>query len=471
MKHKTQDSLKKITGVILGIAGLILPALLSFEGLDLMGQLALGIFLFAAMFWIFEPAPIWATSLLVIFLQVLLLSDQSLTHKFFAVETATPFVKYKDFYAAMAHPIIILFLGGFFLAAAAVKYGLDKNLTRIMLRLFGTRSAYVILGLMSVTALLSAFMSNTATAAMMITVVLPILRGLDEDDAMRIAVVLAIPVGANIGGIATPIGTPPNAVVLGALAKQGMQISFFQWMVLAVPLVLLMLFLAWRLLLWLFPPKAARLQFTIQSHWDTNKHAVGTYIIFALTVLLWVTDQLHGISSNVIAFLPIAAMPVLGIINRKDVQGFSWDVLWLMAGGLSLGIALNLGPAEWFIGLVDWGSLGSVTVILALALVSFTLSNLVSHTVATAIIVPIAVSLGISGVVGENFDVMTAAIIVGVISSFSMLLPISTPPNAIAMSTGLIETRHLVRIGGFIGILGIVFTLLSGFFIWSHILQ
>lgn len=462
-------NIKAICGVVLAVAGLLLPMVIALPGLDLPGRVALGIFLMAAILWVFEPVPIWGTSLLVIFLQVMLLSNVSPLMERFGPEGFAP-PNYQIFYGSMANPIIILFLGGFFLAGAAVKFGLDRNLTRLLLKLFGNRPANVILGLMLCTALLSAFMSNTASTAMMITVVLPIIARLRADDPLRYSIALAIPCGANIGGIATPIGTPPNAVVIGALSQQGISVGFLQWMIIAVPLVLVVLFVTWRALLYLFPPQAEKLDLDIDASWQRSWPALATYGIFMLTVLLWVTDQLHGIPAPVVAFVPIALMPLFGVLNKADLRHFSWDVLWLMAGGLSLGISMRMGPAEWLIGLVDWGLLGPMAIIIVLALIAYAFSNLISNTVAAAIIIPIAISMGTSGAGGESYDFIMAAVTIGIMVSFSMLLPISTPPNAIAMTTGVLETRHLVRIGVVVGIIGLICTLLMGLLYWSRML-
>lgn len=462
----------KAYSLVLATLGLFLPILLDIggEALTFPGEIALGIFLMAAILWISEAVPIWSTSLLVIFLQVLLLSDQSLI---LSENNLSGFEQksYREFYSMLAHPIIILFLGGFYLAGAAVKFGLDKNLTKAMLSLFGRKPSWVLLGLLLSTGILSAFMSNTATSAMMITVILPIMARLKPEDPFKIGLALAIPCGANIGGVATPIGTPPNAVVLGALAKQGVQIGFAEWMLLAVPLVLIMLFVAWRAILILFPPQAERIEVEFDEGWNTSPLALGSYVLFGLTVLLWVTDSLHGISSTIIAFLPIAGMSLLGIITKSDLKNFSWDVLWLVAGGLSLGLTMNFegGPAPWLIGLINWSLLPPFLIILGMALTGYILSNLISNTVAATILIPIAITMGVTGAVDGGFNLNLACVVIGVMVSFSMLLPISTPPNAIVMSTGLIETRHLTRVGIFIGIIAYLLIAVFAVAIWPQL--
>jgi len=214
----------KIAAIIAAVLILAVVPFAGFEGLSREGHIALAIFLLAAVFWMLEPVPIYATSLLVIFLQVMLLSSQGALVSL----GMAPFegVNFTLFTSTLAHPIILLFLGGFMLAAAAVKFNLDKTITRLVLKPFGTKPMMIVCGLMLVTALLSAFMSNTATTSMMMTVILPVIAALKPEDRLRIGVALCIPTAANIGGIATPIGTPPNAIVLAALANEGIRIPF-----------------------------------------------------------------------------------------------------------------------------------------------------------------------------------------------------------------------------------------------------
>ena len=464
---------KQTIGLSLGVLALIVPVCLPLEGLNLAGQITLGVFLMASIFWILEPIPIFATSMLVILLQVCLLSEQGLlSQRLSNGEIAYTPQSYKDFYNTLASPIIILFLGGFSLATAAVKYGIDRNLTRLLLKPFGSHPPNVCLGLMVSTAILSAFMSNTATTAMMVTVILPIIAQLDSSDPFKKAIALSIPIGANIGGIATPIGTPPNAIALAALREQGFEITFSTWMLLAVPLVALMLFLSWRLLLLLFPPTTQSFNIHIESKFTRSPATIGAYIIFAATVLLWVTEKIHGISSTVIAFLPIAILPALKILDKQDIRSFSWEVLWLVAGGISLGLSLEqTGLADWIIHLVNWETLGGLGLLLLFSLVGFGVANLISNTVSATILVPIAIGLGVSGAAGDAFDMQPSILTIAIVVSFSMALPISTPPNAIAMSTGMIETKDMAKAGIIIGILGIAGTLISSLFFWPMILR
>ena len=191
----------QVVGWVLGPIALLVPMLLEPEGLSEPGQRMLGVFLMAIVLWVTEAIPLYATAALIILLQILFISDQAiwdLPDDFGPPSSA-------DYFATLAHPVLILFLGGFFLAEGAARYKVDRNLARILLRPFGDSPARIVLGLMLITALFSMFMSNTATTATFLAVVLPLLATLEPGDRLRIALVLAIPLAANIGGIATPV--------------------------------------------------------------------------------------------------------------------------------------------------------------------------------------------------------------------------------------------------------------------------
>jgi solute carrier family 13 (sodium-dependent dicarboxylate transporter), member 2/3/5 len=435
--------------------------------------LALGLFLLAALYWIAEPIPIYATSMLVILGQLLLLSSAAPLVGGFAFPYAAEAAPAPTrFTGTLAHPTLILFLGGFMLAAAAAKYAVEQALTRVLLQPFGNRAPRVLLGLMASTALLSAFMSNTATTAMMMAVILPVVAILPAEDRFRIALALAIPVAANLGGMATPIGTPPNAIALGALAGQGHVITFTTWMLLATPLVVLSLFLAWRILLWAFPPSLARLPLQLDGRFSRSRPAGLLYGIGGLTVALWLTEALHGIPSGVVAFLPIALLPACGVLERSDIRGLSWEVLWLVAGGISLGLSLNdTGLAAWLIALVSWDTLGAGWVLLGFVVVSILVANFLSNTVTTSLLVPIVMSLGVAGVWGDTGSLLAVAIAVALASSYGMSLPISTPPNAIAVGTGLVSTPQMARIGVVMALLGVMLVYAAARWFWPLLLR
>ncbi len=454
--------------ILAGLFLFLLPSFIQFEGLSAAGAITLGMFLCAGLFWIFEPIPIYATSLLVIGGQLLFLSKSAplvVARSFpYAASEATAAEKFTS---TLAHPILILFLGGFMLAEAASKYSVERSLTRVILAPFGNAPGRVLLGLMLATAVLSAFMSNTATTAMMIAVITPIIATLAPGDRFRTALALSIPVAANLGGMATPIGTPPNALALGALASAGQKVSFTTWMALAVPVTVVALALGWWVLMKFFPPTSAVLNLKLDGKFNRTRPAILLYVVGGLTILLWLTEALHGMPSTTVAFIPIAMLPALGIIGKKEIRNLSWEVLWLVGGGISLGNSLNdTGLANWMINLVSWGALGPFAVLAGFSVVSILLANFLSHTVTAALLVPIAISLGISGALGSAESVIFIAIAIAIASSFGMSLPISTPPNAIAISTGLVTTPQMARVGVVMAVAGLILTTAAAYFFW-----
>jgi len=460
--------MRRALNILVGLILFLLPSFIPFEGLSAAGAITLGMFLCAGWFWISEPIPIYATSLLVIGGQLLFLSKSAplvISRSFpYAAAEATAAEKFT---ATLAHPILILFLGGFMLAEAASKYSVERSLTRVILAPFGNAPGRVLLGLMLATAVLSAFMSNTATTAMMIAVITPIIATLAPGDRFRTALALSIPVAANLGGMATPIGTPPNALALGALASVGQKISFSTWMILATPVVIIALALGWWVLMKFFPPSSSVLQLNLDGKFNRSRPAILLYIVGGLTVLLWLTEALHGMPSTTTAFIPIALLPALGVIGKKEIRNLSWEVLWLVAGGISLGNSLNdTGLAAWMIKLVNWGALGPFAVLAGFTGVSILFANFLSHTVTAALLVPIAISLGTSGALGSVESMVFIAIAIAIASSFGMSLPISTPPNAIAISTGLVTTPQMARIGVIMAFAGLLLTTAAAYFFW-----
>ena len=235
-------------------------------GLTVVEQRIIAIFVMAAIMWILEPIPIWGTSVVVMVLMLLTTSNSMLS--FMDGEVGEK-LSSKAIMAAFADPTVMLFMGGFVLAIAATKYKLDATLARAILKPFGTKPKFVMLGFLVVTALLSMFMSNTATAAMMIAILTPVLASMsDTDEKGRVGLALSIPVAANIGGIGSPIGTPPNVVAVGWLEKIGVNISFGSWMMVMVPVAMLILFCAWMFLCKFFPVKQESIEVKLEGDVD-----------------------------------------------------------------------------------------------------------------------------------------------------------------------------------------------------------
>ena len=446
------------------------------EALTVVQQRVIALFVFAALMWIFEIIPNWTTSLLVIVISLLTISNKGLG--FLCTPEAGKLVSYKDLMASFADPVVMLFMGGFVLAIMAEKYGLDVTLARVLLAPFGKKPRAVLLGFLIVISIFSMFMSNTATAAMMLAFLAPVLAVLPSDDKGRVGLALAIPIAANIGGIGTPIGTPPNATAvrfLGDAAKElgnpALEVSFGEWMLHMVPYVVIMIAFAWILLQLFFPFKAKEVVLEIpknENKKDWKYYAV--WIVFLGTILLWMTEQVHKVNSNVIALVPLAVLTMLGIFTKEDIKKINWSVLWLVAGGFALGTALQgTGLAKVLIEAIPFGSMSVVLVLIIAGVVCYFLSNFISNSATAALLIPIliVVAEGMADPAAANHDAFMALggtramiVFVAVCASIAMCFPISTPPNAIASSTGLVETKDMSKVGIIIGAVGFVF----GFF-------
>jgi len=440
---------------------------LPLANLTLVEHRLIAIFFMAALFWILEPIPIFATSVLIILLELIFISNQGLI--LFRTEQAAlgTLLNYQEILATFASPIIMLFLGGFFLAMAATKYQLDLNLARVLLTPFGRRPANVLLGLMGVTAVFSMFMSNTATTAMMLAILTPVLKFFPKSDRGRAAFVLGIPVAANIGGIGTPIGTPPNAIALKYLTGAD-TIGFGAWMTFAVPYMLLLLVLAWGILLFFHAPQADTIQIKIEGKFRRNWKALTVYFTFILTIVLWLTDFLHGMNSYIVGMLPVAIFSATGIISREDLKQMSWDVLWLLAGGIALGVGLEKsGLALHLIQSIPFGDFSPLLIVLLATLLTFAMANFMSHTATANLLLPIIAALsaslpGLAALGGTRMLVLAVTFT----SSIAMTLPISTPPNALAHATGEVSSRDMARSGILIGLVG-----LAGIYLLMFILR
>ena len=423
-------------------------------------QRVIAIFVFTALMWILEVIPTWTTSVVAIVSILLTTSNKGLGF-LIAKENVGALTNYKDVMAAFADPVIMLFLGGFVLAFAATKVGLDVQLAKVMLKPFGKNPKFVLLGVLLVIGIFSMFMSNTATAAMMLTFLTPVLATLPKDGGGRISLALAIPIAANIGGMGTPIGTPPNAIALGALQEAGYNITFAGWMLRMVPFVILMLFIAWILLQKLYPFKAKSIELKIEGApvkvTPFQKYVV--WVTFALTIILWVGESLFKVNSNIVAMIPFAVFSATGILKARHLEHINWAVLWMVAGGFALGTALNqTGLATKLIEIIPFANWNALVVMLVGGFICYFLSNFISNSAAANLVVPILIVVGkaMSGNPAfENMGGVPAMIIgIAIAASIAMCLPVSTPPNALAASTGMITTKQMATVGIVMGVVG-----------------
>ena len=440
------------------------------EGLTVVQKRTIAIFIFAAMMWIIEAVPAWATSIITMVLLIFTVSNGALA----PLLTKLPeggfaegaVVGYKDLMASFASPTIMLFMGGFVLAIAATKVGLDVFLAKVLLKPFGTNPKTVLLGILFVVAFFSMFMSNTATAAMMLAFLAPVLKTLPADGKGKIGLALAIPIGANIGGIGTPIGTPPNVIALGYLKEQlGIDVGFGTWCIRMVPFVIVLLLIAWAVLLLFFPFKAKSIELKIESNAKRDSKFWVVAVTFIVTILLWlIPESITNLNSYEVALIPFAVFVATGVFKKSDFAEINWDVLWMVAGGLALGTALmKTGLANTIVGAIPFGAMPALAVLIVSGIVGYAISNFLSHTSAANLLLPIltAIAVGAAGTaMGAQLNNLggVQALLIGlaISTSVAMILPISTPPNAIASSTGLVETKDKAKVGIIMGVVGLI---------------
>lgn len=462
-----QKYLKYIIPIIIPLIVLLLPlSAFPFEGVTIVQQRVMAIFLLAALCWVFEPIPIYATSVVIIVLELLLVSNKGIY--LFRLNEADPhfgeLLKYNEIMATFASPIIMLFLGGFFLAMAATKYRLDVNLARVLLKPFGNDPKFVMLGLMLITGIFSMFMSNTATTAMMLSILTPVIAVFGPKDPGRIAFALCIPVAANIGGIGTPIGTPPNAIALKYLVGDNL-ITFGEWMAFGVPFVVVMMALAWFLITFLYKADQEKIELSIKGKFLKTPKAIMVYVTFTLTIVLWLMGSSHGMNSYTVALIPVALFSLTGIITKEDLKKISWDVLWLVSGGIALGLALDkTGLAKLVVHSIPFDEFSPYIVLAGSAFLCLLMANFMSHTATANLLMPIMAALGTSmASLAPLGGEITLILVVTFAASLGMSLPISTPPNALAHATGHVQSNQMAKVGVILGVVGV---LLSFALVW-----
>ena len=431
------------------------------ENLTVVQQRVIAIFAFATLMWILEIVSSWATSIAIIVLMLLFCTDSGIS-PMVNEEEVGKLLSYKGVMACFADPVIMLFIGGFVLAIAATKTGLDAQLAKVLLRPFGTKSEMVLLGFLLVTGLFSMFVSNTATAAMMLTFLTPVFRQLPPEGKGRIALAMSIPVAANLGGMGTPIGTPPNNIALKYLNDPeglNMGLGFGQWMMFMIPLVIVLLLISWRLLLKMFPFTQKTIELNIDGGMQKGFHSWVVIATFILTVALWLSDRFTGINANTVAMIPFCIFALTGVINKRDLEQINWSVIWMVAGGFALGYGLNAsGLAANAVESIPFGDFSPLLILIMGGAICYILSNFISNSATAALLMPILAV--VCGAMGDKLAPIggTGTILIGVAiaASSAMILPISTPPNALAFATGYVQQKEMSKIGIIMGIISMV---------------
>ena len=455
-----------LIGLLLGI-GLQVMTLLTPApaGMDETAWRCAGLAMMMAVFWSVEILPIAITALLPLIMAPMLgLANLD--------KAAIPY----------AHPVIFLFMGGFALGLAMERWNLHRRIALKVMLAVGTGERQQILGFMIATAIISMWVSNTATTIMMLPIGMSVVAMMRDDGSMSKgfppALLLAIAYGASIGGFGTLIGTPPNALLAAFLEEQyNIHIGFAQWLIIGVPAsVLMLLITGWWLSRGGYKLSSGNNE-TIKSALKDQQQANGSLssaekmvtLIFLLTAAAWVarpwlSDIAPGLnlSDSGIAIMAMMLLFVIPVNLRNleflmtwnEMRRLPWDVLLLFGGGLSLASMIRrTGLAEWIAGSLDF--LGTMPALMAVGLVVCViifLTEVTSNTATTAAFLPplgaLAVSLGM--------EPAMLAIPAAIAASCAFMLPVATPPNAIVYGSGMVSIRQMIRSGMILNIAGII---------------
>lgn len=449
------------------LSALALASLPAPEGVPAAAWQVVALTAWMAIWWVAEPVPIAVTALL----PVALLPPMGVAP---IGEVAAPY----------ANPLLFLFLGGFLLAEAIQRWSLHRRIAMLVLRVAGARPHQLVGGFMLATAGLSMWVSNTATAALMVPIGLSVLGLLERQGGvgasrhMALTLLLGIALAANIGGMGTLIGTPPNALLAGFMAENyDIEISFAQWMLFAVPPALILLALAWWLLTRLVYPLPREPLTGVAALIEEQAADLGRMsgperrvaAIFALVAMAWVTRPLlqawlPGIELSDAGIAMIAAVLLFAVPARwrerqflldwESARHLPWGVLVLVGGGLSLGSAIESSGLAAAVaeGLATFGSWPTWGLVALVATVVMLMSHVTSNTATAAAILPLTASLTVS----LGASPLLLAVPVAMAASCAFMLPVATPPNAVVFASGKLRVIDMVRAGALVSLVGVL---------------
>jgi sodium-dependent dicarboxylate transporter 2/3/5 len=443
------------------LLALVLYFLLYNAGLSEQASITAGITLLTVIWWVTEPIPIPATSLVPF---VLLPLFGIVDHKIVA--------------SSLGSHVILLLMGAFMLSKSLEKSGAHQRMAVYMVRLVGASSATrLVMGFMLASGLLSMWISNTATTLMMLPIALAILANV-ENQKLKVALILGIAYAASVGGIGTPIGTPPNIIFMGIYEEYtGTEFGFFQWMKVGIPVVLISLPI---MAFWLTRDIKLKDKIALPELGAWRIEEKRTLLIFALTALAWVSRKgpfggwsellnmpIAGDSTVALAAVVVMFMTSNGkggkILDWESAKEIPWGMLLLFAGGIALakgfvasGLSTLLG--EW---LTSLANLPALAMILTICLVVTYLTEITSNTATATLLMPILAVAAISA----GYDPMLFMIPAAMCASAAFMLPVATAPNAIAYGTGEITIKDMVNEGALLSIIVSVIVTLVCYFI------
>ena len=438
------------------IAAFLFTWLISDESYTQVQNYVLFTLLLAIGLWVTEAIPPFAVGIFIVGFLIFLVGGS---------ESNTPgdpnYLDVKKLTNTWSNSVIWLLLGGFFLAEALKKTRLDHKMFNYTVRLFGTKPRNLLFGIMLATALASMIMSNTAITAMMIASIMPLISKLGKEAPFSKAVLLGIPAAASLGGMGTLIGSPPNIIAADAVnhliegAGYQFRVGFLEWMLFGFPLAIILVFLFWVYLQKSYTAKVSVLDLSFileqedkEADLEASIQRKITLGVLVITILLWMTGGLHHIPPAVVSGIPIVILTMFSIVNSDDVRKLPWDTLMLVAGGLSLGLAIQQsGLTKHFVAIFNQVQLPGMVLVAIFAIATVLFSNFMSNTATVTILIPIAGILSLS-------DPVMMTIIIGLSASCALLFPVSTPPNAIAYSTGYLKQIEFRNGGLLAGLLG-----------------
>lgn len=449
------DTFPKGTGkglIVVAIAAIISILIYNVLPYDDSANKGLALLFFIGVLWLTEALHVTITALLVIVIGALI---------------GIPDFDAKTGLQSFASPIIYLFFGGFALAAALHVQQLDKKIALKILSLSGGKLGTAVFLIFGVTAFLSMWISNTATAAMMLPLALGILTQVDreEDRGTFVFVLLGIAYSASLGGLGTIVGSPPNAI-----AAKALDITFIDWMKFGIPIMLVLLpVVIGSMYVVLKPNLKRKVTLTEAEPIAWTKPRVVTIIVFIVTALSWIFSKKIGAALDItdtdalVALTAAAAVVSLGLVSWKEVSdNTDWGVLMLFGGGIALSTVLEVSGASLVLGTTVANALAASPIIVVMIAVSgfiIFLTEFASNTASAALLVPVFAA--ISQQMGLPKEVLV--LIIGIGASCAFMLPVATPPNAIVFGTGLIKQTEMIRVGV---VLNIICTVIVG--LWAY---
>lgn len=394
-----------------------------------------------------------------------------------------------DVGANYGSPIIFLFFGGFVLALALEKVNLHKRIALNIVKFTGTTPNKVVLGFMLATAFMSMWISNTASTVVMLPIAISVIRLLinDKDGFTKgdknfaLSIMLGIAFGANTGGIATVIGTPPNSVLIGLLENQyNIQISFLKWICFGLPFSILMITAVYFVLIkWMFPCNT--ILFTTSGNIINNEikklgkissEEKRVLTIFAITVFLWITRTIINsifpelkLSDTIISLIgavSLFAIPINFkkgnfILEWKDTEKLAWGILLLFGGGLALAKGMaSSGLVDLITDTISAGNYPVLLTVSLLIILMLFMTELMSNVALVAVLAPVVAGIAI----GLNIPILNLLIPVTMASSCAFMLPMATPPNAIVFASGYVKVNEMVKAGIFLNIIAVILLIL-----------